>query len=231
MAKLGYKSLMRVAALLTVAWVGWTLYDSSLVETTPAAHELAAATKYLEDGLFAEALEAFEVAEKLLPGNIGINRGKAQSLMRWGSQQATQAYRSKQAGNTIEAQKRLLQSQQHFDAALTLYDEAIRQEQRRPPENQDRSALGVSLANRGILKDQMGDYQGALLDYESAINLEPEVTDGPGLLTRFMRNQSVAPPTVADRARYLKGELSKPEAAQRLRQPEIDAQQRAYKMD
>ena len=105
-------------------------------------------------------------------------------------------------------------------AALLVYDEAIR----RAPE------VGVTYANRGILKDRMGDYRGALEDYEKALSLEPEVAEGPGFLTRFLRKQAEKPPTVADRALYLREQLSKPEAERLLSLPEKDEAQRPYKL-
>ena len=105
-------------------------------------------------------------------------------------------------------------------SALLIYDDVVR----RAPE------VGVTYANRGILKDRMGDYRGALQDYEKALELEPEVAEGPGFLTRFMRNQAEKPPTVADRARYLREQLDKPESERLLSLPEKDAQQRPYKL-
>jgi hypothetical protein len=61
-----------------------------------------------------------------------------------------------------------------------------------------------------------------------ALELDPELAEGPHWLTRFLRNQPEAPPTIADRARYLRAELAKPEAERVLRVPQIDAQQRPY---
>lgn len=113
----------------------------------------------------------------------------------------------------------LMQIGEHRSALLA-YDEAIR----RAPE------VGVTYANRGILKDRMGDYGGALEDYEKALELEPEVAEGPGFITRFLRKQAEKPPTVGDRARYLREQLAKPEAERLLRLPEKDAQQRPYKL-
>jgi hypothetical protein len=49
-------------------------------------------------------------------------------------------------------------------------------------------------------------------------------------LTRFLRNQAERPPTIADRAAYLRAELAKPEGERRLRVPEVDARQRPYKL-
>jgi len=86
-----------------------------------------------------------------------------------------------------------------------------------------------SYANRGILYDRMGRYEQALADYERALKLDAEVAEGPGWLTRFFRLQPEKPPTVADRARYLREQLAKPEAERVLRMPELDEEQRPYK--
>ena len=66
-------------------------------------------------------------------------------------------------------------------------------------------------------------------DYSRALELDPEIASGPHWLTRFLRNQAEAPPTIADRAQYLRAELAKPAAERLLRQPEDDAAQRPYK--
>ncbi len=84
-------------------------------------------------------------------------------------------------------------------------------------------------ANRGILLDRMGDHQAAMHDYERALSLDPSLADGPGWLTRFLRNQAERPPSIADRLDYLRIELAKPAAERLLHQPDTDAAQRPYK--
>ena len=107
------------------------------------------------------------------------------------------------------------------DMALNVYNYAISREQ----------DFGVTYANRGILRDRMGDHKGALADYEMALKLAPETAEGPGLMTRFLRKQSEKPPTIAERASYLRKQLAKPESGRLLKLPEQDAKQRPYKMD
>src|SRR5690606_14528018 len=104
------------------------------------------------------------------------------------------------------------------DQALAVYDEAIA----RAPD------FAGTYANRGILLDTMGRHEEALVDYTKALQLDPSIADGPNWLTRFLRKQAETPPTVADRAAYLRAELAKPEDERLLVVPEIDRQQRPY---
>jgi tetratricopeptide (TPR) repeat protein len=105
------------------------------------------------------------------------------------------------------------------DEALALYNQIIARE----PD------FAASYANRGILLDSMGRHEEALADYTMALDLDPAIADGPHWLTRFLRKQAEAPPTIADRAAYLRAELAKPEGERVLLMPEVDAQQRPYK--
>lgn len=89
--------------------------------------------------------------------------------------------------------------------------------------------FAAAYANRAILWDRMGRYQQAIEDYERALALNPELADGPHWLTRFLRLQVEKPPTIADRARYLREQLALPEHERLLRVPEVDATQRSYK--
>lgn len=226
-----YKLLKRVAIILTIAWIGWTLYDSNLRETSPGAHEIFAATKLLEDGQYEEALLAYEKALQVDPDNIGLLRGKAQALMRMGIEEEFSSHQLTKDGKENEAYKATEQSVKHFHMALALYNKAIYREESLGITESNQDVLGISYANRGILKDQMGDYPGALADYDKSMELEPEVKEGPGFMTRFMRNQPEKPPTVADRAHYLRQQLAKPETERLMNLPEEDAKQRSYKMD
>lgn len=104
--------------------------------------------------------------------------------------------------------------------ALAAFDEALEAE----PD------FAAAYADRGILLDRMGRHQEALEDYRKALQLDPSLGEGPGWLTRFLRNQWEPPPTIADRARYLEQELEKPPGERVLRVPEEDSQQRMYKV-
>ena len=106
------------------------------------------------------------------------------------------------------------------EAALAAYDRALALD----------PTFAELHANRGALLDAMGRHEAALRDYERALELDPRLADGPHWLTRFLRNQPERPPTIADRAAYLRSELAKPESERLLRVPEIDARQRPYRL-
>lgn len=103
--------------------------------------------------------------------------------------------------------------------ALDTFNEAIAIE----PE------FGGTYANRGILFDRMGEYELALQDYQTALNIDPDIAEGPHWLIRFLRNQPERPPGILERANYIALELRKPEAERLLQLSEIDEKQRSYK--
>lgn len=227
-AETTYRLLLRSAVILTLAWVGWTLYDGQFRNAAPEAQALAAAARYLEDSEYQQALAAYRQVLQTQPENSGALRGKAQALMRLGISQLREADVRHAEGDSAGADALQKQADKHLRNALKGYNRAIEHEMAAQTNSRSR---GVAHANRGILRDQMGDYPGALADYREALRLAPELAEGPGLLTRFLRNQAQRPPSVADRARYLAGQLAKPASERLLRLPEQDAGQRAYRLD
>lgn len=226
-----YRLLRRTAIVLTIAWVGWTLYDSGPADSTANGRELAAAGRYLEDGEFEQALGIFSRIHARDPDNLGALRGKAQSLMRLGIHQAAEAGRLDPTAQTLEIARLQRESAEQLQQALRLYNLSIERETDAGITSANQRTLGVAFANRGILKDQMGDYRGALADYRQGLSLEPELADGPGWLTRFLRNQPQRPPSIADRARYLAEQLARPETERLMRVPEQDSRQRPYRFE
>ncbi len=198
-----YRLLKRIALGLAAAWIAWGLYDGLIAGGDPARKDRAAALRLLEDGRYAEALKAYDAILDADPDDLAARRGRAQALL---------------LGDRL-------------DEARAEYDEIIRREEAQAGDDPERRArLGVTYANRGILEDRQGDYRAAMADYARALELEPEVAEGPGWLTRFMRNQPEVPPTVKDRLEYLRRQFSLPEGQRLLRVPERDAAQRPYKL-
>ncbi len=123
------------------------------------------------------------------------------------------------AAYIIRAKARSLMQLGRNEEALQWFEKAINLE----------PYFGGVYANRGILHDRMGNYEAAVADYEKSLQLDESVAEGPHWLTRFLRNQPDAPPTVKDRLIYLKAELAKPPEQRKLRDPDVDARQRSYK--
>lgn len=120
--------------------------------------------------------------------------------------------------HALRGKARTLLQLNRYEEALAIYDQVIA----------SRPDFAAAYANRGILYDRMGRYRDAVADYERALELDPEIAEGPNWLTRFLRLQPEKPPTIADRARYLRAELRKPEDERLLQVPELDQQQRPY---
>jgi len=187
-----YRYLMLTAIVLTVAWLGWTVYDTFVRTVSPGDHGYHAANKLFEDGHYERALTEYNAALAEAPDHVHALRGKARTLMQLGE----------------------------HEQALQAFNVAIARE----------PGFAPSYANRGILYDRMGLYEKAIADYERALQLDIGLAKGPGWLTRFLRLQPQKPPTIADRAAYLREQLARPESERTLRMPEVDEQQRPYKL-
>ena len=70
-----------------------------------------------------------------------------------------------------------------------------------------------------------------ILNYQKAVELDPEMGEGPDGITLFLRNISKSPTTIIDRVNYLEAELKKPSTERLLSNPEEDAKQRSYKLE
>jgi tetratricopeptide (TPR) repeat protein len=195
------RALKVVAVVLAVAFVGWAVYDKFFGSVAPGDMAYHAGNRAFEDGNYQRAAEEYRAALEENPDHVHALRGLARSVHLAG---------------------------QH-DEALVLYDEAIARTPAQPQDEGERAALAANYANRGILLDTLGRHEAALADYNRALEIDREIAKGPHWLTRFLRNQPEAPPTIADRAAYLRAELAKPEGERVLRMPEIDQQQRPYK--
>ena len=192
MEKAQYNLLVRAALLLTIAWIGWSIYDGAFREKIAGESAYHAGNKFFEDGLYSDALNSYQDALNKNTQFIDAKRGVARSLMQLGKN----------------------------EKALDVFNEVIALEPQ----------FGASYANRGILNDRMGNYSAAITDYNKAIELNPELAEGPKWLTRFLRNQAEKPPTILDRVKYLQAEMSKPEDQRVLQLPQKDQEQRPYKL-
>lgn len=120
--------------------------------------------------------------------------------------------------DALRGKARTLLQLNRFEEALDYFDQAIALD----PE------FSGTYANRGIAHDRMGRHEQALRDYELAIALNPSVGEGPGWITKLLHMDAKGPPTVADRAEYLRHQLSLPQEQRLLSDPEMDEGQRTY---
>jgi len=210
-----YRRLVRIAIVMVAAWAGWSLYQLASGPSDPIARDLDAARRQLLDGNHAQALEQYRLLRSSDPDNLMALRGESQALMQWAIAEAATL---EQPGDTLPLvlRERMQQAVERMDLLI---------EREKKP-----SLLGIDYANRGIAKDWLGDYTGALADYRQALRLEPRVSEGPGFFTRFLRNQEQQQATVKRRAEYLQQQLALPESQRQLRKPTEYARQRAYEL-
>ncbi len=84
-----HKFLVVTAIVLTLAWIGWSYYDSKIAPSKPGDAAYLAANKLFEDGDYQRALDKYDEALEETPNHIHAMRGRARSLMQLG--QSTQA--------------------------------------------------------------------------------------------------------------------------------------------
>ncbi|MEX0731896.1 MAG: tetratricopeptide repeat protein [Aquisalimonadaceae bacterium] len=193
MADRKYRILMTVAITLTLAWVGWSIWDGYLKRGgQPGDMAYHAGNTAFDDGNYDRAVRLYREALDTAPDHVHAWR---------------------HLGNALNMLERFEDAEQAYNRAIELTPE-----------------FAGTYANRGILRDRMGRHRDALTDYEYALYLDQSVNEGPGWLTRFFRLQVDPPPTVADRAAYLRYQFTLPEEERQLRAPEADSEARPYKL-
>ena len=122
---------MRIAIALTVLWIGWSVYDGLLKESSPLGQEYAAAFRYLEDGQYQDALDMYQSILKQDPDNVDALRGQAQALLQLGQyDQALAAYneaiyREPDMGVTLANRGILKDRMGDYQGALADYRKAL----------------------------------------------------------------------------------------------------------
>ena len=88
-----YRFLKWTAIVLTVAWVGWSFYDSMISPRNPGDLAYLEANNLFEDGEYQRALVKYEEALSEAPNHKSAMHGRAWSLMQLGqSSQALSAF-------------------------------------------------------------------------------------------------------------------------------------------
>ena len=62
MEKVQYNFLVKAALLLSIAWIGWSIYDGAFREKIAGESAYHAGNKFFEDGLYSDALNSYQDA-------------------------------------------------------------------------------------------------------------------------------------------------------------------------
>lgn len=84
-----YRFLVWTAVVLTLAWIGWSIYDSMIAPRNPGDLAYLEGNNLFEDGHYERALAKYDEALSEDRNHIHAMRGRAQSLMQLG--QSTRA--------------------------------------------------------------------------------------------------------------------------------------------
>ena len=76
-----YNFLKYTAIVMTLVWVGWSVYDGFFKDRSPGEMAYHAADKFFEDGDYARALDDYDTALRTDPSNVHALRGRARSLI------------------------------------------------------------------------------------------------------------------------------------------------------
>ena len=192
-------------AILTV--VGFIFWDiiGDFVNRPPGDYQTEVGDLRLREGLYDEAMAAFDTALEQTPDHRGALMGRSLVFI------ATERY-----DEAIDELNYLIE---RLEAGL----------EAEPDDATGQGALAAAYANRGIVHDRLGHYETAFDDYISALKVNAGATlDGPDVFQKLLyAGEHVS--TVRDRARYLYEQLQLPEDQRLLRVPELDEQQFMYK--
>jgi tetratricopeptide (TPR) repeat protein len=121
------------------------------------------------------------------------------------------------------SKKEYLKATQELDYLINFLESNVEED-----DKTGKGTLAASYANRGIIKDRIQDYEGALQDYIKALGIDHEAVAGPGLGTIIL-NYKFKSSSVRERALYLNEQLQLPEEERVLRIKELDEGQVMHK--
>lgn len=193
--------IILMVILIVVTVLGTDLFRR-YAERPPGDLETETGTLRLEDGLYDQALEEFNAALAVSPDHRGALMGRALVFIQT----------------------------EEYEAAVSELDYLIDylSKNLEPDDKTGVGALAAAYANRGIVKDRLGQYEAALDDYVASLNTDDEAVEGPGIVDKILYDSEDFS-TVRERARYIYEQLQLPESERLMRVPELDAKQRMHK--
>lgn len=189
-------------ALLTIFGGLVFLIFGPSITREPGDFETQMGDQRLSDGLYDEALAHFDQALEEAPDHRGALMGRALVFIQT----------------------------QRYDEAVAELDYLIEflTETLLPDDTTGRGALAAAYANRGNIRDRLGDYQAALEDYVRALSTDEDSVSGPGVVNKILYGSDDIS-SVRKRAKYIHEQLKLPEDQRLLSVPELDAKQRMHK--
>ena len=190
-----------MAILTFVMFTVWAIVKS-FMNRPPGDYETEVCDIRLKDKLYAQALVAANTALEKTKDHRGALMCKALVFI---------------------SQKKYTQATEELDYLIIFLEKNI--------ENDDKTGKGTlaaAYANRGIIKDRIKNYKGALVDYIKALGIDHEAVAGPGLGTIIL-NYKFKSSSVRDRALYLNEQLQLPEDQRVLSIKELDEGQVMHK--
>jgi len=190
-----------MAILTFVMFTVWAVVKS-FMNRPPGDYETEVCDIRLKDKLYAQALVAANTALEKTKDHRGALMCKALVFI---------------------SQKKYTKATEELDYLIIFLEKNI--------ENDDKTGTGTlaaAYANRGIIKDRIKNYQGALVDYIKALGIDHEAVAGPGLGTIIL-NYKFKSSSVRDRALYLNDQLQLPEDQRVLSIKELDEGQVMHK--
>ena len=186
--------------LLLVTVIAWPFMENFLRQE-PGDYYTKQGDQQLSSGEFEAALKSFNLALGEMPDHRGALMGRALVFI--------------QTGRYREAVEELTYLIGRLEETLEGDDTT------------GRGALAAAYANRGVIHDREARYEDALRDYVKSLQVDEEVTEGPGIFDQIL--YGYRPSTVRDRAIYLQEQFKLPEDQRLMQVPEKDQLQRMHK--
>ena len=190
-----------MAILTFVMFTVWALVRS-FMNRPPGDYETEVCDMRLKDKLYDQAIKAANIALEKSPDHRGAIMCKALVFI---------------------SQKKYTESNEELNHLIIFLEKNLQED--------DKTGIGTlaaAYANRGIIKDRSGDYEGALRDYIKALGIDYEAVAGPGLGTIIL-NYKFKSSSVKERALYLNEQLQLPKDERVLKIKELDEGQVMHK--
>ena len=193
--------IIYMAILTFVMFTVWALVRS-FMNRPPGDYETEVCDIRLKDKKYDQAIKAANKALQRTPNHRGAIMCKALVFI---------------------SEKKYKKANEQLNYLINFLEKNLEED-----DNTGKGTLAASYANRGIIRDRSGDYEGALKDYVKALGIDHEAVAGPGLGTVIL-NYKFKSSSVKERALYLNEQLQLPENERILKIEKLDEGQVMHK--